>query len=73
MLTNFVLSYIFTLHLHEYSNDRLKLISRAIPSVEKDIFNKLLATGKIDEDTKDEVAMALGEIMSNVHTLISDL
>ena len=73
LLTNFVLSYIFTLHLHEYSNDRLKLIIRAIPSIERDIVGKLEQAGKIDEDTKDEVAGVLGTLGQYAFELISEL
>ena len=73
MLTNFVLSYIFTLHLHEYSNDRIKLIIRAIPALYNEVLTKLEETGKIDEDTKDDAHAALMELISYAHELVSEL
>jgi len=73
MLTNFVLGYIFTLHLHEYSNDRLNLIVRALPSLYNSVLSKLAEQGKIDDNTKDDAHPALMAIAADAHELISGL
>jgi MoxR-like ATPase len=69
-LENFVLSYIFTLHIHDYQNDVLLNILRALPEVQSVINNKLESSKEITEDQADDVNDVLSDISKRARTLI---
>lgn len=70
-VANFVLAYLYSLKIHDYSNDRLGTIGKALSISIGDTLKKLTKAGKISEDTRDEAAGKIIELRSHIQDLIT--
>lgn len=73
LLTNFVLALLYTLHIHNYKNDRLMSIGKALSQAFSEIITKMSKEGKISEDVKHETVSSTVQLRSDIHDLMSKL
>lgn len=70
---NFVLGMLYTLHIHQFQNDRLLALGKAMSTSLSEIINRLSKEQHIDDETKDEVVNATVELRSDIHDVASSL
>ena len=73
VFTNVVLGLLYTLHINQYSNDRVAIIGKAANKAYGEVVEKLLKTGKISEDLRDEAAEQVLGLRSEIFDLMSKL
>lgn len=73
LLTNFVLGLLFTLHVHQYQNDRLTSVGRALSVSLSEIMNNLAKEKKVSPDVKNDAVVSTVQLRSDIHDLISKL
>lgn len=73
LITNFVLGLLYTLHIHDFQNDRIMMVGKSLSSAISSALSDLLKKGKIDEDYKMELSAAIAQLRSDVQDLVSEL
>jgi len=73
LFENFILALLYTLHIHKYQNDRVASVGRALSQALSETVGKLVKAGKIDDDTRDDVASSTVQLRSDIHDLVSSL
>jgi MoxR-like ATPase len=66
LLTNFVTSLIYTLHMHNYSNDRLAVIGKAVSVSFVEILKKMEEDDTIDAEVFRSARQAISELRMNL-------
>jgi hypothetical protein len=73
LLTNFFMSLLYTLHLHEYAHDRLAVVGKALSTMMSDTRKRLIKDGKITEDIADEASTSVANLRSELVDVIEAL
>jgi hypothetical protein len=73
VFTNVVLGLLYTLHINSYSNDRVAIIGKAANKAYGEVVEKLLKTGKIDEDLRDQAGEQVIALRGEIVDLMSNL
>lgn len=73
LLENVFLALLYTLHIHQFANDRLSVIGKAMNTAVSEIRKALTSQGVIDDDMSDEVISTTAELRSAIVDLISEL
>lgn len=73
MLENVFLALLYTLHIHQFANDRLSVIGKAMNTAVSEIRKALVQQDIIDSDTSDDVISTTAELRSAIVDLISEL
>lgn len=73
VFTNTVLGLLYTLHINSYSNDRVAIIGKAANKAYGEVVEKLLKSGKIDEDMRDQASEQVLALRSEISDLMSNL
>ncbi len=73
VFTNVVLGLLYTLHINSYSNDRVAVIGKAANKAYGEVVEKLLKSGKIDEDLRDQAGEQVLALRSEISDLMSSL
>jgi hypothetical protein len=66
LLTNFVTGLIYMLHMHNYSNDRLAVIGKALSQSFVEIINKMEEDDAIDKETLLEARRSIIDLRLNL-------
>jgi MoxR-like ATPase len=66
LLTNFVTGLIYMLHMHNYSNDRLAVIGKALSQSFVEIIKKMEEDDAIDKETLGEARRSIAELRLNL-------
>ncbi len=73
VFTNVVLGLLYSLHIQQFSNDRVAIIGKAANKAYGEVVEKLLKTGKIDEDLRDQASEQVLALRSEIFDLMSNL
>jgi len=73
LLTNFFLSLLYTLHMHEYAHDRLAAVGKALSTMMSDTRKRLRKEGKITEDVADDASSAVVQLRTDLLEAIDTL
>jgi len=71
-LENFILAFLYTLHLHGYQNDRIALVSNVLYKSISKLLNKLKGDNE-NEEIQQEIAMAIVQLRGNIHDIVQEL
>lgn len=73
LLTNFVLSLLYTLHIHEYQNDRLVAVGKGVSTTTTELLKKLFTNSDSDKDEKEKAAKILSHLRAAIFDAIDNL
>lgn len=73
LLANFMFATLYSMHLHNYSNDRLMAIGKSLSHMISELRKSLIAAKKLDDDTDDAMQEAQGELRAALHDVITEL
>ncbi len=71
LVENFTLALLFTLHVHQYQNDRLMVVGKALNTAVSDVLKSLAS--KIDAELKMEAQIEVAQLRGDIHSMIETL
>ena len=72
-LVNFFNALLYTLHIHDYQNDRLGTVGRSLSAAMSDLKKQLQQAGKLSDDMANEMAQAVVALRMDIHNLVAEL
>jgi len=72
-LTNFVLALLYSLHIHQYQNDRIMATGKAISQAFSERLKELSKSGKISEAVKDDFINATVQLRGDIQDVMTAL
>jgi MoxR-like ATPase len=72
-LENVFLGLLYTLHIHQFANDRLSVIGKAMNTSISEVRKELVSKGILSSDTSDELISTTAEIRSAIVDMVSEL
>jgi MoxR-like ATPase len=72
-IENVFLGLLYTLHIHQFANDRLGVVGKAMNMAISAIRKQLTQDEKISEDTSDDLVSAAAEIRSGIVDALTEL
>jgi MoxR-like ATPase len=72
-LENVFLGLLYTLHIHQFVNDRLSVIGKAMNQSISEVRKELVSKGALSEEVSDELISTTAEIRSAIVDMISEL
>lgn len=73
LLTNFIHAVLYSLHIHEYANDRLLLVGRSMSNAMTALRKQWTQDGELSEDVLEAATEVALELRSDIHDLVSSL
>lgn len=73
LLSNFVRAVMYSLHIHDFSHDRVAQVGRAMSQAISGVRKAMMSSGALPEDIADEASTAVINIRSELFDLISEL
>lgn len=66
LLANFAHAILYSLHIHEYSHDRIQQVGRAVSQAMTDVRKQWKADGKLSDDVMDDASSAVLELRTDL-------